>query len=302
MLKKLPNFPKKLYKQLHGKLQKRLQKKLQEKRCKKLHTKVYPCLQADSAAPLVLLPGWSFDSRLWQDLIEPLQRYTQVITLDLPGFGDNRWASWRGQEDICRQIVRVMPPRALYAGWSLGGMLATRIAADFPDRVMGIITLAANASFIERRSWTHGMSGAEFQTFYNAIDTDMGRTLKRFHVLLAQGDQLNSQQLKWLRTVAAQPADYNSLLPALSLLKDIDNRGPMHRLQAPGLHIFGDRDHLVPSSAVQALAALSAQSTKQRTIHRRQHYHLLNNVGHLVFWPHTRVMPLIKTFINGLQT
>ena len=118
---------------------------------KKLQKTVYSCLQADSLAPLVLLPGWSFDSRIWQDLIKPLQHYTQVITLDLPGFGNNHWAPLRGQEDLCQQIMQIMPPRAVYAGWSLGGMLATKIATTFPDRTMGIINLSHQCQFCRNR-------------------------------------------------------------------------------------------------------------------------------------------------------
>lgn len=258
---------------------------------------MYPCLQENStASPLVLLPGWGFDSGLWQDLIKPLQRFTQVITLDLPGFGDNHLVSWCGQEDICQQIVRAMPPKALYAGWSLGGMLATKIAATFPDRAVGIITLATNTSFIERCSWPHAMSTANFQHFYTTVEKDPEYALKRFRLLISQGDQLDRQQLRWLRTVATPTANYHFLLPALSLLKEINNGKEVKRLQVPGLHIFGEQDHLVPLLAAQTLAQLSRQHKNDR-----QQYCQLKNTGHLVFWPNERVISLIEIFLTTLQ-
>jgi pimeloyl-ACP methyl ester esterase len=278
-----------LYKKLYKKLHKKLQTKLQKK--------VHPCLLQNSAAPpLVLLPGWGFDSCLWQDLIKPLQRFTQVITLDLPGFGDNHLVPWRDQEDLCRQIVRTMPPQALYAGWSLGGMLATKIAATFPDRTVGIITLATNASFIARRGWPHAMSAANFQNFYTTVEKDPEHALKRFRLLISQGDQLDRRQLRWLRTVATPPADYHCLLPALSLLKEIDNSKDINRLQVPGLHIFGEQDHLVPLLAAQTLAGLSIQHKNDR-----QQIYWLKNTGHLVFWPNERVVSLIKNFLTTFQ-
>jgi pimeloyl-ACP methyl ester esterase len=262
----------------------------------KLQKKVHPCLQETSAAPLVLLPGWGFDSSLWQDLIQPLQKFTQVITLDLPGFGDNHLVPWRGQEDICRQIVRIMPPQALYAGWSLGGMLATKIAATFPDRAAGIITLATNVSFIERYGWPHAMSIADFQNFYAAVERDPEHALKRFRLLISQGDQLDRQQLRWLHTVSLKPADYDGLLPALFLLKEINNCEEINGLKVPGLHIFGEQDRLVPLLAVQTLAGLSIQHKNCR-----QQFYPLKNTGHLVFWPNERVVSLVKNFLTALQ-
>ena len=160
---------------------------------KKLNKTTYPCLGKNTGSSLVLLPGWSFDSRIWQDLIRSLQEFTRVITLDLPGFGNNHWAFWNEAEAVCENIVRTMPTRAVYAGWSLGGMLATKIAVSFPDRVVGLITLATNASFIQRDRWPYGMNIADFQDFYTAVDTNPEQALKRFRLLLSQGDRLARQ-------------------------------------------------------------------------------------------------------------
>lgn len=264
---------------------------------KKLCSTVHSCLRQQSVdcLSLVLLPGWGFDRRLWRELVAPLQGYARVITLDLPGFGDNRLVSWGRQEDICRQIVEAMPARAVYAGWSLGGMLATRIAADFPDRVVGIITLATNASFIERYHWPDAMDAVDFQHFYDAVVDYPRRALKRFCQLLTKGDKLARQQLRWLRNTATQSADYPNLAAALSLLKALDNSDRIGGLQAPGLHIFGERDRLVPVSTMSALKQLSSGNR-----YNRQQYYCLNDVGHLVFWPNKRVISLIGHFLAEL--
>ncbi len=261
-----------------------------------LRKKVYPCLQENKTSPLVLLHGWAFDSRIWQDLIKPLQAFTQVITLDLPGFGDNHEAWFNDEEDICKKIVQTMPPHAIYAGWSLGGMLVTKIAAMFPERVAGIITLATSISFIERKGWTQGMDIAEFQDFYNAVEKDPKRALKRFYLLVSQGDQLARQQLGWLQNIVIQAEDYCNLLPTLSLLRRINNCDDIHRLRAPGLHIFGEQDRLVPLSVAQKLTDSSVQYRNHR-----QQCNLLKKTGHLVFWPSERVTLSIKDFLTELH-
>ena len=259
----------------------------------KLNKSVYPCSQVGVVMPLVLLPGWSFDRRIWQDLIESLQRVIPVITLNLPGFGDNRWASWSGVEDLCEKILQTMPPRAIYMGWSLGGMLATKIAVTFPERVAGIITLATNISFVERNHWPHGMAISDFRNFHKGIAKAPEQTLKRFHLLISQGDQLHRQQFRWLQTVAAKTEDYEHLLPMLSLLADIDNREDIHKLSIPGLHIFGESDRLVPASVIQKLSGLATYHN-----HNQQQLHLLKSTGHLVFWPGDRIIPLVEAFLT----
>ena len=260
---------------------------------KALNKTVYACSQSSIDIPLVLLPGWSFDSRIWQDLIEPLQQIIEVITLDLPGFGDNHSASWSRVEDVCEKILQAMPPRAIYMGWSLGGMLATKIAAAFPDRVAGIITLATNISFVERNHWPHGMAISDFRNFHKGIAKAPEQALKRFHLLISQDDQLHRQQFRWLQTVATKTEDYGHLLSMLSLLADIDNREDIHKLSIPGLHIFGESDRLVPASVIQKLSGLATYHN-----HNQQQLHLLKNTGHLVFWPGDRIIPLVEAFLT----
>ena len=46
----------------------------------------------DHRAPLVLLPGLTFDRRIWQPALDDLARIDpdrQVLVLDLPGHGDS---------------------------------------------------------------------------------------------------------------------------------------------------------------------------------------------------------------------
>ncbi len=42
-----------------------------------------------SGTPLVFIHGWGVNSAVWQPIIEPLAKHYQVITIDLPGFGEN---------------------------------------------------------------------------------------------------------------------------------------------------------------------------------------------------------------------
>ena len=56
-----------------------------------LEIRTHPCSEkADqNLAPLVLLHGWASNSQVWQPLIPLLSPHVDVITVDLPGFGQS---------------------------------------------------------------------------------------------------------------------------------------------------------------------------------------------------------------------
>ena len=139
------------------------------------------------------------------------------------------------------------------------------------------------------------MGISEFQDFYNAVEKDPKRALKRFYLLVSQGDQLAHQQFSWLQNLAIQSGDYRNLLPTLSFLRVINNCDDIHKLRVPGLHIFGEQDRLVPLSVVQKLT-----DSFEQYGNNRQQFDRLKKTGHLVFWPSERVTSLIKKFLTEL--
>jgi pimeloyl-ACP methyl ester carboxylesterase len=85
--------------------------------------------------PLVLIGGTLCNARLWQPLLERLN-VSAAICLTLAGDGSAEQAS--------RRLLKVLPPRCLLAGFSLGAIVALQIAADAPDRLAGLALLSVN--------------------------------------------------------------------------------------------------------------------------------------------------------------
>ncbi len=251
----------------------------------------YPCKgNALQEVPLVMLHGWGCDNRIWQPLLPLLNQHLHIITLDLPGFGDSLPACPESEEQLLALMEAALPGCCLLLGWSLGGMLATAFAARYPQRVNGLVTVAANACFSQRDNWQTAMPAATFDDFYRFFARQPHDCLKRFHGLQARGDVSAMSVLKHLRAAFAvaeeQVPDWQR---ALQLLNIMDNRSALRALRVPGLHVFGENDSLVPAAAAAAVGELNS---RQRSI-------VLEGAGHAM--PVSCPETLAETVLAFLQ-
>ncbi|BFM05931.1 hypothetical protein GCM10025791_21450 [Halioxenophilus aromaticivorans] len=199
-----------------------------------------------------MLHGWGGDSRAWQDFAYQLNQHFHLHILDLPGFGGNRHAPVNHQS-----LIEMLPQRCYLLGWSLGGMVAVQLAAGAPDKIAGVITLAANAKFVASDDWPTAMAKATFEQFYSGASRSLQTTLKRFAPLV--GNDLDKTQLAQLRSdlMAAQKAYPDAAyMSGLNWLQTLDNRESLAQMAVPSLHLLGEHDQLVPATAAQPLAKL----------------------------------------------
>lgn len=260
-----------------------------------IHIRHYPALvQRSCDFPIVLLHGWAADSNSWQALLPYLNNHYDLICVDLPNFGGSSSLVSENIQDWLAQLLPYLPTRAIYLGWSLGGMLATALAAQYPERVAALITIASNTKFVRGDGYKAAMPAKIERAFYQRFVEAPENTLKRFCALEAQGETDERAALKQLRALQKQSAQHlnSGWASALQLLAAIDNRAAFTQLSIPGLHIFGDADALVPVAAAEALAQLNAS----------QHIRVLPHCGHT---PHISQPELIfaplQEFLSGLD-
>ena len=139
--------------------------------------------------PLILMHGWGFSSRVYQPLLRALHDagVTQVFTIDLPGFGAAFHEPCENLNQIVEYIVEQLPEKCVLGGWSLGGMLATHIAAKYPARIAGLITLGSNVHFTALDDW-EGMPAADYTQFCQRFTQQPEKTWQRFLGLQTRGD------------------------------------------------------------------------------------------------------------------
>jgi pimeloyl-[acyl-carrier protein] methyl ester esterase len=73
-----------------------------------------------------------------------------------------------------------LPDNAWLGGWSLGGMLASELAARRGERCCGLVTLASNPRFVAHEDWPSAMPAQTFDGFLAGCHADTQVTLKRF--------------------------------------------------------------------------------------------------------------------------
>lgn len=220
--------------------------------------------------PIVLLHGWGSSSATWESIGSELNREHDLMYIDLPGFGGNASVPFTSLPALLGQIARLLPAQCFLIGWSLGGMIATRLAASYPEKIKKLVTLATNPSFVARESWPAAMPEITFQNFYDNFADDPGKTITRFCGLQAQGDQHRRQLLLQLKE---QQSEINDTWQyTLRYLDELQNQNILPEIFQPCLHLFGENDALVPVTAATEVAARGAQ-------HRVE---ILKNTGHAI--------------------
>lgn len=198
---------------------------------------------------LILLPGWGLGGAALQPLAEALGGELRVEVHELPALTTAAVDDWLDELDAR------LPEDCWLAGWSLGGMLASALAARRGARCRGLITLASNARFVSSDAWPQAMPADTYATFYEGCAHNAGATLKRFAMLCAQGGG-DARGLARRLQQGLPAADGAQLLAGLEVLASLDNRAALAAFAGPQLHLLAEQDALVPAAAAEHLLAL----------------------------------------------
>lgn len=239
---------------------------------------------------LVLLHGWAMHSGLFAPLVERLRGDFELHLVDLPGHGHN--AAVPGPltlDGAARAVIEAVPARALWLGWSLGGLVAMQAAATAPARVRGLLAIASNPRFVAGADGSPGVDAAVFRAFARDLGRDYHATVDRFLMLEAQGSDQMREEIRLLRAqvFAHGEPPAAALCDGLGLLENEDLRAALPSLSMPSLWIAGRRDRLVPPAAMQAAAALAPGGL----------FHQVGSGGHAPFLTHAdEVADVIRAF------
>ncbi len=101
--------------------------------------------------PLVLLHGLMESSTMWQDTVAQFKDSHQVITIDLPGFGQSGNISDIHTMELMASIVAEILmteniASASFIGHSMGGYVSLAFAENFPDMIDGLVLLHATTT------------------------------------------------------------------------------------------------------------------------------------------------------------
>lgn len=218
---------------------------------------------------IVLIHGWGMNSLVWDLVIPYLQKRFRVTVIDLPGFGQSPMP--KGAFDLkylAKHVLDVAPERALWVGWSLGGLVAMQAALMAPERIVGIMGVATSPKFIKDESVRHhleqqdpephnwvGIPKQEFDTFSAWLNEDWQGSLIRFLALQCKGSQSQKNDIRFLRERVFHhglPAP-QALKAGLDILITTDFRAALATVAVPFEFILGAHDEVVPDQLADHL-------------------------------------------------
>ena len=207
---------------------------------------------------LVLIHGWGLNRQVWQEFTPYLQQNWRITLIDLPGYN----AKPSVTSDLSRlaaQILTDIPEEATVLAWSLGGLVALRMA-QLSQAIVDLVLLASTPCFVKTENWSHGLEAQAIKHLVKRLRIDKNAALKEFISLVAYGDCKPRQTVRLLKTyIADKQPDLETLETGLALLQNIDLREVLAGLAQPVGLLLGSNDILVNRLTGRALKTIRPQ-------------------------------------------
>lgn len=208
---------------------------------------------------LVLLHGWAMNRYCWHRLTSILEKHYTTIRVDLPGHGDGCGScfSFSRMDELITELSNLCEEGATWIGWSLGGLLAQRIAQTYPHKVRRLICVSSSACYMQTDDWPEGISQQDFDHFLKIFAADNAFTLEHFLTLQVVDSENAKETLKILKLLLVRNYEPEELVAALELLRTQDMRKAIENYKCPVLFMGGETDKLVSANSLEASAMLA---------------------------------------------
>ena len=204
--------------------------------------------------PLVMIHGWGMHSGMWMQARDLLSQHFELHLVDLPGMGHSGTLDVYNLHTVAEKIADEIPINAYVLGWSLGGLIATKIALMAP--IKKLILVGSTPCFVARDDWQQGMPSDVFESFFAGAMQDYQGTMNKLLALIAMGSGNARSTSKVLReALRLRPGpNQQGLLGALDILRTEDLRADLPSLEIPTLLIHGALDKLASLSSAEWMA------------------------------------------------
>jgi pimeloyl-ACP methyl ester carboxylesterase len=212
---------------------------------------------------VILVHGLADDHRAWRKVLPRLVLDHRVVLYDLRGHGESELGAADGSlGQLGRDLVGLMDaievPRAVVAGFSLGGTIAMRLGIDHPERVEGLALLATSSR----------VGAAAAQWYRERADAvDLGDPGLRAQLDL-DTEQVYRNDRRELpdgllirREATEDPRGYANACRAMLGLHEHPLDDELGRISAPTVVLAGELDQHCPPRAGEILASRISTST-----------------------------------------
>ena len=222
----------------------------------------YAARPARRGTPLVAIHGFGGDKETWLLMYALVPRDRGAVLIDLPGHGRSRPvpAARASIRHHAEAVLRVLDDRgiarAIVCGNSMGGGVALRLAASWPDRVAGLVLVASIGRDVHEggaRAWVTG----ENPLIPREAD------IERFMALvLERPPPVGRAVIRHVITQRARRADLLHELFRGFVLAGGEAGVPrdLSAIARPALVIHGEQDRIIDKRVAEDLAAALPRS------------------------------------------
>jgi pimeloyl-ACP methyl ester carboxylesterase len=195
----------------------------------------------------------------WGNQIPALAEHYHVLAFDLPGFGDSGKAVADYSPQKYARFIRYITERYAHGpvdlvGHSMGGAIALRYAATYPEQVEKLVLIDV-AGVLHRmayarqlaRGWMHSIAGDE-SWVPSFADRMTNKLLGKVEPVTGPLTEFMAQQLLRRELLNVDPA----VISAMTLVNE-DLSDALPKIEMPTLIIWGQDDLVAPRRTAQVL-------------------------------------------------
>ena len=205
---------------------------------------------------IVLLHGTSASLHTWNGWSKALDNEYCVVRMDLPGFGltgpfkevSQTYSSANYAAVVTQVIDKLHLPKATFAGNSLGGKIAWRIAALYPDYVENLILIDAVGYPAASTKVPIGFKLARYSALKPVLTRILPRDVVRKSIVSVYADEskVTEELVTRYYELTLRQGNRHSLSKRLREFDNIEDQDQIAKLKVPTLIIWGAKDELIP--------------------------------------------------------
>ncbi len=235
---------------------------------------------------ILLLTGWGTTCGVWNSIIPALDSGCHVHCHVPTWVMENKMnTSLKDFDEYIHELAAMFVSQINIIAWSMGGLIAIRLATLYPERVKKICFLSSVSNFVDPHNAHAGIDYHWFESFCKQYQQDPIRTLKKFLTLQVRGDEFANITLARLKKIC--PFEQYNLTECglgLALLNDLDLTDQLIGLDCDTMFIHGEQDAVVRSAAARHVAMISQSPI-----------HMISHAGHV---PHVSHAEQVTEILN----
>ena len=201
----------------------------------------------------MLLHGWGVTNTVWEGLAEDLNSLYDIATPCLYSLA--RKTKDYSFQSMAMQLNETMTHDCVVIAWSMGGLLAMRLA-ELTDKIKAIIFIASPPCFVNKEGWKNTIDGKTIIDLQRKLSSNPVAALEYFMGLIAHGEVSAKNMIRTIRKHIANEKNSAILSCWLTELLNHDQRNKFAALNIPTQIILGEYDILVCSQIEKQIKQL----------------------------------------------